>query len=68
MAERAGYKAAFLSFGGGFGARLPRYSLPRIHVAGDMNLPEFEAHVSGFYRDLRQKFGREEKCPAMPAA
>ena len=68
MAERAGYKAAFLSFGGGFGARLPRYSLPCIHVAGDMNLPEFEAHVSGFYRDLRQKFGREEKCPAMPAA
>ena len=68
LAEKAGYKAAFLSFGGGFGAPLPRYSLPRIHVAGDMTLPEFEAHLSGFYRNLRRKFGREEKCPAMPAA
>jgi peptidoglycan/xylan/chitin deacetylase (PgdA/CDA1 family) len=68
LASKAGYKAAFLSFGGGLGASLPRYALPRIHVAGDMRLAEFEAHVSGFYRNLRGKFVREEKCPLSPAA
>lgn len=68
MAEKAGYKAAFLNVGGGLGARLPRYSLPRIHVAGDMTLTEFEAHVSGFYHASRRRFGGEEKCPASPAA
>ncbi len=68
MAERAGYKAAFLSFGGGFGAHLPRYALPRIHVTGDMTLAEFEAHVSGFYRSLRRQFGREDESLLLPAA
>jgi peptidoglycan/xylan/chitin deacetylase (PgdA/CDA1 family) len=68
IAEKAGYKAAFLSFGGGFGAPLPRYALPRIHVTGDMTLAEFEAHVSGFYRSLRRQFGREDKSLALPAA
>jgi peptidoglycan/xylan/chitin deacetylase (PgdA/CDA1 family) len=68
MAEKAGYKAAFLSFGGGMGAHLPRYALPRIHVTGDMTLAEFEAHVSGFYRSLRRQFGREDETLTLPAA
>jgi len=68
MAGKAGYKAAFLSFGGGFGADLPRHALPRIHVTGDMTLAELEAHVSGFYRGLRQRFGRDESIVTAPAA
>lgn len=68
MVEKAGYKAAFLSFGGGFGADLPRYALPRIHITGDMTPPELEAHVSGFYRYLRRQLGREEHRLMLPAA
>lgn len=56
MAERAGFECAFMNGGGGFGAQTPHFALPRVHVAGDMNLAEFEAHVSGFYRSLRQRF------------
>ena len=58
MAQEAGFKSAFLSFGGGFGADLPRYALPRIHVTSEMNLAEFEAHVSGFHNSLQRKLGR----------
>ncbi len=54
MAERAGFSCAFLNVGGGFGASMPRFALPRVHVTGEMKLGEFEAHVSGFYRSLRQ--------------
>jgi peptidoglycan/xylan/chitin deacetylase (PgdA/CDA1 family) len=61
MAERAGYKAAFLSFGGGLGADLPRYALPRIHMTGEITLSELEAYVSGFHRSLRRQFGREQQ-------
>jgi peptidoglycan/xylan/chitin deacetylase (PgdA/CDA1 family) len=68
MAEKAGYKAAFLSFGGGFGANLPRFALPRVHVTGDMRLTEFEAHVSGFYRSLRERLGRKDDRLTLPAA
>jgi peptidoglycan/xylan/chitin deacetylase (PgdA/CDA1 family) len=58
MAERAGFACAFLNVDGGFGAPMPRFGLPRVHVTGAMNLGEFEAHVSGFYRSLRQRFLR----------
>jgi peptidoglycan/xylan/chitin deacetylase (PgdA/CDA1 family) len=56
MAEQAGFQCAFMNVGGGFGAQLPRFALPRVHVTADMNLPEFEAHVSGFHRDFRSRF------------
>jgi peptidoglycan/xylan/chitin deacetylase (PgdA/CDA1 family) len=56
MAQRAGFTCAFLNVGGGFGAEMPRFALPRVHVTGEMNLGEFEAHVSGFYRVLRGRF------------
>lgn len=55
MAKRAGYKCAFLNFGGGFGtAHASPYSIPRVHVTADMAISEFEAHVSGFYQRLRR--------------
>ena len=55
MAERAGFTCAFVNSGGGLGAQLPRFALPRVHVTSTMNLGEFEAHVSGFYRLLRER-------------
>jgi peptidoglycan/xylan/chitin deacetylase (PgdA/CDA1 family) len=55
MAEQAGFDCAFINVGGGFGASLPRFALPRVHVTADMNLSEFEAHVSGFHRDFRSR-------------
>lgn len=58
MAKEAGYTAAFLNFGGGLGADLPPYALPRIHVTADMSVAEFEAHVSGFYTLLQRGAGR----------
>jgi peptidoglycan/xylan/chitin deacetylase (PgdA/CDA1 family) len=53
MAEQAGFQCAFMNTGGGFGAQLSRFALPRVHVTASMSLSEFEAHVSGFYRDFR---------------
>ena len=58
MPEKAGYAAAFVNFGGGLGATLPPYALPRIHVTSQMSLAEFEAHVSGFYLRLQRLSGR----------
>lgn len=55
MAEQAGFQCAFMNIDGGFGAQLPKFALPRVHVTADMNLSEFEAHVSGFHRDFRSR-------------
>lgn len=67
LAEQAGFRCAFMNAGGGFGAKFgektgekseantSRFTLPRVHVTADMSLGEFEAHVSGFYRSLRQR-------------
>lgn len=59
MAEQAGFECAFMNIGGGFGAQLPRFALPRVHVTTQMSLSEFEAHVSGFYRDFRSRLSRD---------
>jgi peptidoglycan/xylan/chitin deacetylase (PgdA/CDA1 family) len=56
LAEQAGFSCAFMNAGGGFGTELPRFALPRVHMTREMSLAEFEAHVSGFYRSLRQRF------------
>jgi peptidoglycan/xylan/chitin deacetylase (PgdA/CDA1 family) len=58
MAQKAGYEAAFLNFGGGLGTDLPAYALPRVHVTAGMSLSEFEAHVSGFHSRLQRSAGR----------
>jgi peptidoglycan/xylan/chitin deacetylase (PgdA/CDA1 family) len=52
MAEQAGFQCAFMNIEGGFGAQFSRFAIPRVHVTHDMTLSEFEAHVSGFHRDL----------------
>jgi len=61
MTEQAGYQAAFLNFGGGLGAALPPYALPRVHVTARMGLAEFEAHVSGFHARLQRLAGRRSQ-------
>ncbi len=55
LAERAGFRCAFMNAGGGFGAKINRFAVPRVHVTADMNLAEFEAHAVGFYRTLRKR-------------
>jgi peptidoglycan/xylan/chitin deacetylase (PgdA/CDA1 family) len=61
LAERAGFRCAFMNTGGGFGAKINRFAVPRVHVTADMSLFEFEAHISGFYRSVRKKLlGGEE--------
>jgi len=62
MAEQAGYKCAFLNYGGGFGgdANFSRFRIPRLHVTAEMGLAEFEAHISGFHESLRRRFGKQE--------
>jgi peptidoglycan/xylan/chitin deacetylase (PgdA/CDA1 family) len=59
MAEQSGFQCAFMNVGGGFGAQLPRFALPRVHVTADMTLSEFEAHVSGFHRAFRSRLSRD---------
>ncbi len=57
MAEDAGDACAFLNCGGGVMRQSsPRYALPRAHVTWEMNLAEFEAHLSGFHEDLQRRF------------
>jgi peptidoglycan/xylan/chitin deacetylase (PgdA/CDA1 family) len=59
MAAQLGYKCAFVNFGGGFRRNFSRFAIPRVHVTADMNLGEFEAHVSGFHQSLRERFRPE---------
>ena len=59
MVRKAGYTAAFLNFDGGLGHRLEdHYSLPRIHVTNTTTLAELEAHISGFYGQIKAAFGQ----------
>ena len=58
MAERAGYKAAFVNFGGGLGVPLPPYALPRVHVTAEMGLGELDAQIAGFYVRLQRSARR----------
>ena len=65
LAAKAGFRCAFMNVGGGLGARNNRFALPRVHVTGDMSLPEFEAHISGFYRTLRQRLMGDNEMDAL---
>jgi peptidoglycan/xylan/chitin deacetylase (PgdA/CDA1 family) len=58
MVKESGFAAAFLNYGGGLGADLPAFSMPRIHVTASMSLSEFEAHVAGFHSFLQRSAGR----------
>src|SRR5947209_2528092 len=66
MPQRAGFLAAFLNTGGGLGTSLPGFTLPRVHVTADMNLGEFDAHVSGFY-EMLQRTARYDSPRSVPA-
>jgi hypothetical protein len=61
MAQEAGYSAAFLNWGGGLGAELPPFAIPRVHVTASMGLAELEAHVAGFYSSLQRYVGRNPR-------
>jgi peptidoglycan/xylan/chitin deacetylase (PgdA/CDA1 family) len=57
MAQDAGFTCAFLNHGGGcFQQSSPRFALPRAHVSYAMEIPEFEAHLSGFHERLQRRF------------
>ena len=78
LAERAGFRCAFMNTGGGFrakiggakisGAKINRFALPRVHVTADMSLSEFEAHISGFYRSLRKRLLGGDELEALAGA
>jgi peptidoglycan/xylan/chitin deacetylase (PgdA/CDA1 family) len=53
LAEKAGFTCAFLNKSGHF-VRSAAFALPRVHITGQMALPEFDAHVSGFHRSMQQ--------------
>jgi peptidoglycan/xylan/chitin deacetylase (PgdA/CDA1 family) len=65
LAEQAGFRCAFMNVGGGFGSRIDRFAIPRVHVTADMKLAEFEAHIAGFYRALRKRLlgGDDSEIP-----
>ena len=57
MAQDAGFTCAFLNHGGGrFRQTSPRFALPRAHVSYAMEIPELEAHLSGFHERLQKRF------------
>ena len=56
IAEQAGFQCAFRNTGGPLRSKVRPHALPRIHVSYDMNLGEFEAHVSGFHEALKERF------------
>jgi peptidoglycan/xylan/chitin deacetylase (PgdA/CDA1 family) len=58
IAKNAGYTCAFVNYGGGFKTTVPPFAVPRVHVTADMTLGEYEAHVSGIHRDLRNQAAR----------
>ena len=65
MVERSGYKCAFMNTGDRFGENVSMFAIPRVHVTAEMQLPEFEAHVSGFHQALRQRcMGRDSVSAA----
>jgi peptidoglycan/xylan/chitin deacetylase (PgdA/CDA1 family) len=56
MAERAGFKAAFMNVNEG-ATGISNFSLHRVHVTADMSLTDLEARISGFHRSLRRLLG-----------
>jgi hypothetical protein len=57
-----------MNAGGGFGANIDRFAVPRVHITADMSLSEFEAHIAGFYRTLRKRLlGGDDLATALGA-
>jgi len=68
ITQEAGFKAAFTNFGGGLGAELSPFALPRVHVTAKMGLAEFEAQVSGFHARLQRRANRNPQHLGMVRA
>jgi peptidoglycan/xylan/chitin deacetylase (PgdA/CDA1 family) len=68
LAEKAGFRCAFMNVGGGFGSKIRRFALPRVHVTAGMSVFEFEAHISGFYQSLRNRFMGEDELKSLMGA
>jgi peptidoglycan/xylan/chitin deacetylase (PgdA/CDA1 family) len=54
LAQRAGFKCAFMNVEDGMDGGW--FAFPRVHVSSATTLAELEAHVSGFYRSMREKY------------
>jgi len=54
LAERAGFGCAFMNVEDGVSDG--RFAFPRIHVSFETTTAELEAHVSGFYRSVRERY------------
>ena len=54
LAKQAGFECCFLNYGGPVLPESPRFALPRVHITNEMELAEFEAHVSGFHWRLSE--------------
>lgn len=54
LAREAGFTCAFVNTGGGIVDRSQPFTLSRAHVTAQMNLSEFEAHVSGLHQRLQR--------------
>ena len=54
LAKRAGFKCAFMNVEDGRGSGW--FAFPRIHVSSETTVAELEAHVSGFYQSVREKY------------
>jgi peptidoglycan/xylan/chitin deacetylase (PgdA/CDA1 family) len=63
MAEQAGYSCAFVNFGGGFKSPYTQFAVQRVHITSKMSLSEFEAHVTGLHRSLKQTYQRNAFTP-----
>ena len=53
MARQAGFKCAFMNTES---SQADQFLYPRIHISRGMSLPELEAHISGFYYGMREKY------------
>ena len=65
LVEQAGFRCGFMNVGGGFGAKGNRFAWPRVHVTADMNVTDYEARISSFYRSLRVRVFREHELEAL---
>jgi peptidoglycan/xylan/chitin deacetylase (PgdA/CDA1 family) len=54
LAREAGFTCAFVNTGGGAVDRSQPFMLSRTHVTAQMNLGEFEAHLSGLHQRLQR--------------
>jgi peptidoglycan/xylan/chitin deacetylase (PgdA/CDA1 family) len=53
MARQAGFTCAFMNTES---SQADQFLYPRIHISRGMSLPELEAHMSGFYYGMREKY------------